>query len=90
MQIEYEGPTTLRANQLFTAALRITLEETLNAGACIVLAARHMSDLGDPQLDTPWAKSYISVAGPGNWKLGAAKAVRQRAMVHLRGKRVSI
>lgn len=70
MQLEYEGPMTLRANQLFRAVLRITLNERLDAGARVVLAVRHVSDLGDPQMDTPAAENYISVTGSGEWKLG--------------------
>lgn len=72
MRLEYEGPTLLRANQLFTAALRITLEETLHAGARVVLAVRHVSDLGDPQMSDPAAENFISLQGPGTWELGPA------------------
>ena len=72
MNLRYEGPSTLRANQLFAATLYITLRDSLNAGARVVLAARHMSDMGDPQQSEPAAENYLSARGPGTWELGPA------------------
>lgn len=77
MQIVYEGPATLKANQLFTASLNITLPETLAAGARVVLAVRHASDFGDPQMSDPAAENFISLRGPGTWKLGEPMEVKR-------------
>jgi len=77
MQLEYEGPRLLRANQLFTATLRVTLDEKLRAGARVVLAVRHVSDLGDPQMSDSAAENFLSLRGPGTWELGPSREFRR-------------
>ena len=72
MKLEYDGPDVLLANQLFSAQLRVTTSLDLHRGDRIVLAARHVSDLGDAQMDNPKAENFISVTGPGRWELGPA------------------
>jgi len=42
--VTYKGPMILRANQLFKAELQIKLEERLQPGGKIAVAARHTSD----------------------------------------------
>ena len=37
MQLEYEGPTTLKANALFTAVLRVSLREILHLRSRVLL-----------------------------------------------------
>ena len=60
MIVRYSGPATLRANQLFTAVLEITLEEPVDTGGRIAIAFRHVSDFGDAQDADPAAENYIS------------------------------
>ena len=73
MRLEFDGPMVLKANQLFTATLRVTLKETLQAGARVVLAVRHFSDIGHPQMSDPAAENFVAVRGPGSWELGPAQ-----------------
>ena len=87
MQLEYHGPTQLEANRLFTATLRVTIEEALTPPACVVLAARHVSDLGDPQMSDSGAENFISLRGPGTWALGPAHEGKRHPWnrgIHLR------
>lgn len=77
MKLEYDGPGVLQANQLFTAQLRITTSRDLRRADRIVLAVRHVSDLGDAQMYDPGGENYISVTGPGEWKLGPANDWRR-------------
>ena len=74
-KISYEGPTRLRANELFTATLRIVIDQLLRPGAKVVLAVRHVSDFGRPQMNDPRAENFISVVtsrGDSAWRLGRA------------------
>jgi len=72
-KINYDGPTRVRANELFSATFRIVIDQPLLPGAKVVLASRHVSDFGDPQLDDPRAENFVSVASSGgdaSWQLG--------------------
>jgi hypothetical protein len=72
-KISYEGPSTLQANQLFSATLRVTPGPELRAGARVVLAVRHFSDFGVAQMEDPTAENYVCVepdAGDSRWALG--------------------
>ncbi|MFP4028058.1 MAG: DUF3604 domain-containing protein [Candidatus Brocadiia bacterium] len=60
-KLEYEGPEQLRANQLFRAKLFVTPAQTIQTGGRIVVAARHFSDIGDPQTDDPESENYITI-----------------------------
>ncbi|MBS3763952.1 MAG: DUF3604 domain-containing protein [Planctomycetes bacterium] len=60
-KLEYEGPVQLRANQLFRAKLFVTPAQTIQTGGRIVVAARHFSDIGDPQTDDPESENYITI-----------------------------
>jgi len=59
--LSYSGPATLSANQLFHATLTVALDEPIQAGGSIVLAARHVSDLADAQDREPQAEGYVRV-----------------------------
>ena len=61
MHVTYHGPETMRANQSFRATLQITLEEAIRPGGRLAVAARHVSDFGDAQMDDPQAENYITV-----------------------------
>jgi len=61
MNVTYTGPATMRANQLFHATLDITLSAPIHPGGCLAVAARHVSDFGDAQMDDPAAENYIRV-----------------------------
>ena len=74
-KISYNGPTRVRANELFIATFRIVMDQALRPGAKCVLAVRHVCDFGDAQIDDPRAENYISVAtsrGDASWELGPA------------------
>ncbi len=60
-KLTYHGQRTLRANQVFRAEVVIESATAIQPGGRLVLAARHMSDLGDPQMDDPQAENYIEV-----------------------------
>ena len=74
IEFEYDGPCRLMANQLFNAAVRLSFGEDLVPGARVVLAARHVSDVGDPQMDDPAAENYVSVETDADaaWEIGPA------------------
>lgn len=57
----YDGPMTLRANQLFHATLTVLLDEPVEAGGSIVLGVRHVSDLADAQDCRPEAEGFVGV-----------------------------
>jgi len=61
-KLHYEGPEVLKANQLFTARLRVVLGEAVRAGGRVVIATRHVSDFGDPQMTDPSAENFIAVS----------------------------
>ena len=71
-QLTYQGPDVLRANQLFRAELDVKLGLVVHPGGRIVIATRHVSDFGDPQMVEAGAENYITVqpGGPGRWNLG--------------------
>lgn len=78
--LTYEGPEQLRANQLFSAILRVHLREAVQAGGHVVIATRHVSDFGDPQMDDPRAENYITVGASRAglaWSLGPAENGRR-------------
>lgn len=78
--ITYDGPNTLKANQLFSAIIRIRTEKVLATGARVVIAVRHFSDFGVPQMENPSAENYISVSSTGDgdqWNLGPANDWRR-------------
>jgi hypothetical protein len=62
----------LKANQLFRALLRVSTDVTLHPGARVVLASRHVSDLGEAQMHDPTAENHILVKADGaqDWKIG--------------------
>lgn len=70
--LAYDGPRCLKANQFFRACLTVTADATLQPGARVVLASRHVSDLGKAQMDDPAAENYILVTPGGRerWKIG--------------------
>lgn len=71
--LHYDGPTTLAANQLFTAILRVELGTAMAAGGRLVLAQRHTSDAGRPQMVDPTAENYLTVQASRScrWQLDA-------------------
>ena len=62
MLVTYIGPQSMRANQLFEAELQIVLQESLKPGGRLTVAARHVSDFGDAQMDDPSAENYLLVS----------------------------
>jgi len=76
----YEGPKKLKANQLFRATLRVTLEQNIKPGGCIVIAVRHYSDFGDPQIDDREDENYITISSSRpdlSWKLGQSNELER-------------
>jgi hypothetical protein len=61
MIARHTGPGLMRANQLFRSELEITLEEAIRAGGRLAVAARHVSDFGDAQIEDPEAENFITV-----------------------------
>ncbi len=61
MYVTYSGPATMRANQLFRATLEIILPAPMRPGGRLAVAARHVSDFGDAQMDNPAAENYLRV-----------------------------
>ncbi len=59
--VTWEGPATLVANQLFRAVVKIRLAMSVAVDGRLVLASRHMSDLGDPQDRDPQSENFIRV-----------------------------
>jgi len=74
LRIEYAGPARLRANQLFSAVLRVVADRPIVPGGRVAVATRHVSDFGDPQMADPRAENFLTVdAGPdARWELLAA------------------
>ena len=54
----YDGPSVLHANQLFRATLTVKLGVSVKTGGRVVIATRHVSDFGDPQMTDPAAENY--------------------------------
>ncbi len=76
----YDGLDCLRANQLFNAAFHIEMRVALETGGRLVLAARHVSDFGDPQMTDPLDENYVYVESRRSgleWTLGLANDWRR-------------
>ncbi len=72
LKLVYDGPRRLHANQLFRARLEATVDAAMSPGGRIVVATRHFSDFGDPQMDDSAAENYLSVQGgegSSRWQL---------------------
>lgn len=70
--LDYDGPLQLKANQLFRARLHLATDMILRPGARVVLASRHVSDLGMGQMRDSACENYVVVipGGASMWKVG--------------------
>lgn len=71
-QATYDGPGCVAANQLFKARIVVQLGCEIVTGGRLVLATRHVSDMGDPQVEEPHSENYIRVIcsqGDTTWSL---------------------
>jgi len=64
--LTYQGPACLKANELFTAVLHVSTGRELTPRARVVVAVRHVCDLGQPQMTEPTAENYVTVGGHGS------------------------
>ena len=72
--INLDLPEAVQANQLFKMSLTLELEETIEAGGKIAVAAKHVSDLAYAQDNNPLGENYVSIENINNdstWELDA-------------------
>lgn len=72
-RLDYDGPATLKANQLFRCRLAARIEEEIKAGGRLCVASRHVSDIGDAQSGDPGDVNHVAfrAIGPGGNAAGA-------------------